>query len=563
MKHNRCLSLVLLSLLLLLGNRGICQLSFQMAQGKDSCGQQQNQEKYAHYRFRLEGNGTKTYPGFIRKGIERGTNLPIDAFMPTTDCFSDFILNVRDCQTASEPGPVGNIRISDASTDLGWYIAVLATEYETLRLRGEDQSEVIRDLWQAIQAFDRLDRDAEVWYPGTSPALDGFFLRDDIPGDFPRDPLSGDLRYPHPDPDVPGYQCVSSAWSCGANTVDDGTFCSQDQMINVIMGMALVDRFVPETVNYNGDTLVTLARHAIHRMVKHLRDHDWTIRAPDGTSPPDHYGGSAITFSYKLAEIGDLYTQNRYFGPTYQNAFSEDQGAGFWGLAETFYSTQPMINQAMILPMSALTHNWEAEEMADKSVEADMEIYALLQAVIYEEETGEATLPNILQGYIDSAPYGGPCWRDYPGCKNIPGWQSSNRWVQPRGRNGDPNQAAASFNGLDFMLLFNLYEIYRSQQGIGLEPCPETPLPPPSAEIAVFPNPLMDTVHVDFYQANAGRVKIQLVNTLGKVILQESFGVADEEWIRINWATAGLAPGLYWVRVIRKGEVENFKLVKY
>ncbi len=532
-----------------------------------NCSPGPSQEKYNHYRLRFLGDGTRTHPGFVRMGDQPGESLPVDALMPSADCYWDYILNVRDCNTAEAPGPIGKIRFSDASQDLGYYIGVLASEYEVNRIHGENQNDLIRELWLALKAFERLDAGAEQWY-GEAPLLDGFFLRDDVIGDFYQDDQTGAYLFPHPNRSVPGYQCLSSAWSCGPNTVDDGTFVSQDQMIYVMTGLALVDRFIPETVVYNRDTLVKMARLDVHRMVSHLRDNNWTIRAPDGTTPPDQYGGNAQTFSFKFAELADVVTGNRYYGPTYQNNYSEITGATFWFFVEEFFSAQVPINKAMILTLSAITRNWDAVEMADKASDSEMELFALLQSVLYREELGDAGLIGIMEGEIENAPTSGPC-NHAPDCEEVPGWQTSNRWLHPDQRNGDPDGESALFNGLDFMILYNLLEIYKNQQGIpsDYEPCPNPvaqpePLPTPFPEILIYPVPVRDQLNIEFYSRDAGLNTVELFDLMGKRLISEVRSGVKGIHFHFQMNVSDLTPGVYGIRVTQGEMSEQFTVVK-
>lgn len=540
--------------------------AFQKVQ--ENCNLTPNQEKYNHYRLRFKGDGSALYPGFIRIGDQLGESLPVDALMPEADCFWDYILNVRDCNKAEEYGPVGKIRFSDASQDLGYYIAVLATEYEVNRIHNKPQYDLIKELWLALKAFDRLDAGAEQWY-GQAPNPDGFFLRDDVEGDFYLDAQTGAFAFPHPDRSVPGYQCLSSAWSCGDNTVDDGTYCSQDQMIYVMTGMAMVDRFIPETVAYKRDTLVKMARHSVHRMVNHLRDNNWTIRAPDGTTPPDQYGGNAQSYSFKFAELADKVTKNRYLGPTYHNNYSEVTGATLWFFIEEFFNAQATINQAMILTLSAITRNWDAMEMAEKSSEAEMEMFALMQSVLYKEELGDTSMLETFEDFIEVAPFQGPCDKTLD-CDEVPGWQTSNRWLHPDKRNGDPDMDPAYFNGLDFMILYNLLEIYKDQQGVAeeLEPCPDPdpePEPPfvPLPAAQIYPIPAVDQLHIMTFVEQNDQVTVELFDILGKLVRKEIKETSGRENVHFEWDVSGLRPGVYGIRLSKGELVEKFKISKY
>ncbi len=528
----------------------------------EPCNYDPLEEKYQHYRDRLLGRNSD-HPGFVRMGTGQGESLPVDAFTPNTDCYWDYILNVRSCGVAEEPGPRGSIQFSDASQDLGFYIGVLAAEYEVNRLKERPQEDLIEELWLALEAFDRLDREAEQWYD-EPPKLDGFFLRDDVPVDFNQDPNTGEYIYPHPDEEQPGYQCLSSAWSCGANDVDDGTFCSQDQMIYVILGLSLVDKFVPEDVVYNGDTLVVMARHDVHRMVSHLRNNNWTIRAPDGTTPPDQYGGSARTFSYQFAAVADTLTNNRYFAPTYQNNYSESAGATFWFLADEFFGTQQTINKAMILVLASITHTWDADKIAERAFEAEMEVFALMQSVLYQEVLGESIGTDVIEGLILDAPFRGPC-DNFRDCDQSLGWSASNRWIHPNQRFGNPDVGRAYFNGLDFMLLYNLYEIYKEQNGlqVEIEPCPPPEPPPARVEgTRVYPNPVEDMLKFEFYEDNYGPIEALLVDGMGRWVKKEVKGVPGGENVHFSWDLSTLNSGVYWLRISRNGKQEVHSIFK-
>ena len=84
--------------------------------------------------------------------------------------------------------------LSDASLRLGWYIAVLATEYKLLNVQGLDTYQTRKELYYALEAFNRLDLNAESYFnlaaPNNNPNqaispssddLNGFFIRDDMP----------------------------------------------------------------------------------------------------------------------------------------------------------------------------------------------------------------------------------------------------------------------------------------------------------------------------------------------------------------------------------------------
>ena len=79
---------------------------------------------------------------------------------------------------------------------LGWYIAVLDTEYKLLNNQGLDTYQTRKELYYALEAFNRLDLNAESYFnlAGTSNPnqaisppisdLNGFFIRDDMTDNF-------------------------------------------------------------------------------------------------------------------------------------------------------------------------------------------------------------------------------------------------------------------------------------------------------------------------------------------------------------------------------------------
>src|SRR5713101_3670758 len=52
-------------------------------------------------------------------------------------------------------------KAGDGSAKLGVYIGVLATEYTLIRIHGQNTEKVIRELYYALNAFNRLDHTAE------------------------------------------------------------------------------------------------------------------------------------------------------------------------------------------------------------------------------------------------------------------------------------------------------------------------------------------------------------------------------------------------------------------
>ena len=135
-----------------------------------------NMQKYVYYKQRFLNN-------FIAVGNGLGESLPLD---------------IRRLE--KKPTTIGqNVHefgIGDATVRLGWYIAVLATEYKLLNDQGLDTYQTRKELYYALEAFNRLYLNAESYFnlAGTSTPnqaisfssddLNGFFIRDDMPDNF-------------------------------------------------------------------------------------------------------------------------------------------------------------------------------------------------------------------------------------------------------------------------------------------------------------------------------------------------------------------------------------------
>jgi hypothetical protein len=135
-----------------------------------------NMQKYVYYKQRFLNN-------FIAVGNGMGESLPLDIRRLS-------VSNILNGPAIHEFG------IGDATLRLGWYIAVLATEYKLLNDQVLDTYQTRKELYYALEAFNRLDLNAESYFnlagtsnpnQGISPPssdLNGFFMKDDMTDNF-------------------------------------------------------------------------------------------------------------------------------------------------------------------------------------------------------------------------------------------------------------------------------------------------------------------------------------------------------------------------------------------
>lgn len=321
-----------------------------------------NHKKYYYYKTRLQND-------FMKIGLLDGESIPFnergyyDAAGPN-EFFNPF--------TNFPESGNGTLKAGDASARLGIYLSGLATEYRLLKNNGQDVSKVKHELFCALNAINRIDYNAEYLIgssnnPGNSMGqtgsnLNGFFVRDDIQADFVKNnykhfnyynngvdvngnPLdqandkgftqtytygqkdvSSDcqrfLNEPltklwnngtQQDPCVPGNtECISPCFqgTCLKKGILNGFEESQDQVIYIMMGCALVKELVDANETDNGavfgygaggSSLKQQAIDIVDRIITHIKnDPAYNIRNPANSNAYVQTGQLAGFVSYAI-----------------------------------------------------------------------------------------------------------------------------------------------------------------------------------------------------------------------------------------------------------------------
>ncbi len=424
--------------------------------------------KYMNYRLRFRGDGTAAHPGFISIGMDAGQSIPASRREPDTNCAGHW--SMTDCPRPDLPDAKGRYAWGDATIWLGMYLEVLATEYAVFERLGLDSSRTIEDLRLALHALDRVDGAAEAVF-GKPAALDGFFLRDDVPMDMHL-LTGGGYRFPRNDGVLLGYECISSTFACGTPTVADGSFTSQDQMIGLIHGLALVNKLVPDSIAVQGVVLRQQARQQIHRMVSHLRDHSWRVTAPDGSHPPDAWGGNAAGFSWLFAGAANVVCGSDFGVSDYNDLISNTVGKTALQLLETGWDTTMNYNRTMALRLLAITYDWDDDKYATRAVADGKDSFVMARALLHDTQLPAGFSAWRVEAILDSAPCSGPCFHS-TGCSDPPGWGAEHRTSNPGDRFGGRHWSG-EFNGLDYMAIHNLAFLQTGSFGMAV------PAPPSS-----------------------------------------------------------------------------------
>lgn len=413
----------------------VCGIGALVAQSPE-----QNLQKYNRYRQRLQGDSIQ--PGFVRVGSFPGGSLPMGGRIPDTDCETNWHMLKYGCTTRKGKGM---IEWGDGTIHLAMYIALLATEYKNLQLADQSTDSIAKELWLALDAFDRLDYRAETFL-GLPPDLNGFFLRDDVPDDF-------HLRF-----DTSTYHCTRSNGSCGEADPREAHFVSQDQVLVLFMGWLLVSELVPNERYL--DSLPTFGEKAaaqVDRVVSYFRKNNWSIVAPNGIKVPNRWGGDVQALSYGVAEganrIAKPYTQKNY-----QTRLSKGLGLSIFNTFSYSFSLQRR-NLGMVVQSAVLVNSWSPKVMDTYCKKADVVVWAILDAVANKRKLSKVLSRSDFEKILDTAPPDGPCFNT-PDCSNTPGWMGFDRWIHPELQNGNPWGRFFEYNGLDYMLLYNLYHLY-------------------------------------------------------------------------------------------------------
>ncbi len=430
-----------------------------------NCARETWTQKYMRYRRRLRGDGTAAYPGFLSVGYEAGQSIPAALRMPHERCHGHW--SMPDCDPDDLIDAHGMVQWGDGTIWLAEYIELIATEWVVFDDMGLDTTQTEADLHAAMEAFNRLD-DAGETALGYPAERNGFYLRDDVPADFI---FSGDGTYRFPrdgtDPDgnpVIGYECVSSACSCGPPRTDNGSVTSQDQTVALVHAMALIDAIIPDTLIVEGMPIRHTAREMVDRMIFNLKENNWEIRDPSGEMPPGDWGGDAVGTSYPLAEAAKRICGEdfRDFGwlEGYHNPRSRGLGLAAWELLDSGWLATFGFNRTMGLRNAASSKLWDAAKTTERATYDGKDYFALTYAIIHNEQAPAPFSPWRIESILDTAPCTGPC-RGYEHCEDAPGWRGDSRNTSPTNRSGNVHHPRGEFNGIDYMVIHNLYYLYR------------------------------------------------------------------------------------------------------
>lgn len=390
----------------------------------------------------------------------------------------------------------GGIGWGDTTIYLGQYIAVLATEDRLAVLNGGDPTPTRRELYYALKAFNRLDETAEVyWSNGIKPKnLNGWFIRDDVGSNFVAN------HGGHFNSGKFSSSIVTTAVSDFSQKPSEPTDESHDQVWHMMKGLALVRKFVDTNATYNGLNLRTEAGEIIKRMMSHMSNNGWIVKNPitndcrscgESKGKPNcgtKCGANAVGFAFGGAEAAckalNGFTWGLSLCSEFHNTLSYSllpywQAVKYIGantIGEEDYKFQVLVAEGSSWNVDGI--DLSGPFLGKRTEVRNFEDLALVYETIYNPIVGTGVPASQFQCLIDTAPCKGPA---NFGQGFFPHWEwsSTDRFIQPKRRGDYAPAFPGEYNGLDYMLLYNLYHLKTSPTIPAYDPCLiDSPTPP-------------------------------------------------------------------------------------
>jgi hypothetical protein len=344
----------------------------------------------------------------------------------------------------------GRIHFGDATVFLGWYLGVLATEFYLLSrglitTQALSPQKTLRELYFAINALRRLIDTAARCFRPSPVHYKGFFIRDDVPKNL--------------QDHFPGVNKVESDY-LGANRFMKEE--SQDQLIHLLLGLALVKKFVPQKAIIQGENLVAEAQNLALDICSWPSITRWIIRNPYVDCKKVDRGPHAFFFSHPIVTAlehvigqrsGLAATVNWLAKLTWRYLMKYDLGCLY-----------KATNLHLTLTVACLSDSWgrrSLEYILRLAKKFDWPVYPMISVVLFsnirpQRKRAVPELKSWAGPILRAAPKNGLSYQGSPA-----GWKASHKFLFDRKTQteGRPDHTEKEFPGVDFMLLHNIYRI--------------------------------------------------------------------------------------------------------
>ena len=438
-----------------------------------------NHEKYWYYRYRMQHYFTDVGSGIYKSLVAARRN---------TNKFDDLFFG-------------------DQTYDMGWYISVLAIEYNMISVTDNDDeiNQTLTELYYLLSAFNRLDYcESKLDYlDHNTSRIDGFFVR--------KDPEMFDESYPYESTLVNMNDGLTHDDNFGSrppghptfvDILDDGDSeirryeMSQDHVIYLLMGMATLKRafeYNRITSFYNVKTKTIIEfdfyNHGINvsnRLLNYIHNtppehglFPWKIYNPDGVAVPR--GNECKGYSYGFAAAAEWLTGSIGLYDSYAISI----GKPAWHIIG--YEENPTLhNNIMELALGTIGDSWVLPRnpmfpfinieptdyyIKDKSEDNNHDFFFIMLYEYLHEKESPYERTVTINDIINHAPFCGPyryseidCF-EYEGVIIPPypegnmGWAHHNRYRRTISEANGNHSERGNFPGLDYMITYNLYRI--------------------------------------------------------------------------------------------------------
>lgn len=413
-----------------------------------------NKEKYWNYRKRLNY--------FVVNG---------DPSVPGMNC----VASERNAWST------GAISYGQHMINFGYYLGVLATEYALYKNDTIYANSVRKELENALKTYIRLDM-CENWerWGFDSAKFDGFFMREDVPSDFAikyknelnlnlseeRNPLkSGKIGFVafvdevnSYDKECPIYLNGRDKWNPKSNIV------SQDEVIGILMGLAIVKKCFPKN-SYEYKTSQLIAEKLLEYIRNFEKIHGkrrWRLYRPDGVMIDYNLGSDARAYSYGFSKSVEWITEKDL--KNYYSCYEKLRCKKFlWNSFQ--FAGVSSTHAHMVATLAAIGNSWTffGVNRTGKGIKTVSKIelwqpfYVTLWNFLQDKNT--PFLKKEVEFDLNSAPYNGPYYLNDTTMTNQGGWASSAKYWHTKKEqfNGTAHWFSGLYNGLDYMLMYNLY----------------------------------------------------------------------------------------------------------
>lgn len=422
------------------------------------------------------------------------------------------------CSMPSQNRSSSELTYNDSPSFLGYYIGVLATEWYLLGGATDTASinqrqRDVAELYYAVKEVYTLDSLAKVsweyWYRAATITgyRDGFLIRDNVPDNFPDSLVNGNYianylsKSLSPVPEGTGSynnqynpQIIASDWKntqgiygrfnpnpfspCDSeNTKFSGPNpLSQDEYSQLMIGFALVSKYIPSSLIYNGQSIEGMVQDEQAKIFNNIQSnnwfltntitnhcntgvnwHNWTLGSPSNLFDPCKCAESGSDIG-GLASIGSDGINACNNAILYNFTYHANALGPKWLFIYPYFYMSTSTEWIM-LAEGTIGNAWgtSTPHVISHCVQMDGQyhsgrcyIYPLLYEALWAQNV--SIWPEL---YYEELLSCAPCHGVPPGGGNNPEWSSGNRMYV-----GTGNYTYSDvYPSLDYLLYFNLFNI--------------------------------------------------------------------------------------------------------